>query len=507
MAALNENILSHEIEAGDVGNSSSNIRPLGSSSSITTKRESIAPTDPDVVDWDSPDDPANPLNWTSAKKNLHVILVSLFTLVANLAATMFAPGAQELAEEFHITSTTVESMTVSLYVLGFALGPLVLAPLSELYGRLIIYHVYNIVYFAFTTGCAFSTNVAMFLVFRFICGCAASGPMSIGGGTVADVTLQEKRGKAMALFTMGPILGPVLGPIIGGFVSQYIGWRWTFRIIMILTGTLAIVTIVFMRETNAIILLQRKANRLRRETGNLKLTPKQATKGTPWMLLRRGILRPLKLLFLSPIVFLVSLYTGLMFGLIFLLFTTFPSVFQGIYGFSPGISGLAYLGLGLGMLFGLILFSILSDKLLGHKQGEKPTEPEKRLILMKWFSPVTPLGFFMYGWTAYYHIHWFVPILGTFFIGLGSLFVVIPGQIYLVDSFGVQAAASALAANLFVRSPFGAFLDLAASPLYSKIGLGWGNSVLGFITLGFIPVPWLFYRYGGYLRTRFTVTL
>lgn len=122
---------------------------------------------------------------------------------------MFAPGAKELAEEFHITNSTVEAMTVSLYVLGFALGPLLLAPLSELHGRLIVYYFCNAVYFAFTAGCAFSTNVAMFLVFRLICGCAASGPMSIGGGTVADVTPQEQRGKAMALFAMGPIVGPV----------------------------------------------------------------------------------------------------------------------------------------------------------------------------------------------------------------------------------------------------------------------------------------------------------
>jgi hypothetical protein len=92
-----------------------------------------------------------------------------------------------------------------------------------------------------------------------------------------------------------------------------------------------------------------------------------------------------------------------------------------------------------------------------------------------------------------------------FLIGFGSLFVVIPGQIYLVDAFGAAAAASALAANLLIRSPFGAFLDLAAAPLYDTLGLGWGNSVLGFITLSFMPVPWLFYRYGGALRTRFAV--
>ncbi|KAL6415671.1 putative transporter [Ilyonectria robusta] len=153
------------------------------------------------------------------------------------------------------------------------------------------------------------------------------------------------------------------------------------------------------------------------------------------------------------------------------------------------------------------LFSLAADKLLGQKKDGPVAQPEKRLILMKWFGPITPLGCFLYGWSAYYHTHWIVPILGTFIVGLGSLFVVIPGQIYLVDAFGPEAAASALAANLLIRSPFGAFLTLAASPLYEKLGLGWGNSVLGFICLAFTPVPWLFYRYGETLRTRFPVEL
>lgn len=122
---------------------------------------------------------------------------------------MFAPGAAELVKEFHVTNSTVATFTVSIYLLGFALGPLTIAPLSEQYGRLIVYHSCNTVYLAFTIGCALSTDIAMFLVFRFIAGCAASGPLTIGGGTVADVIPQEKRGKAMAIFGMGPLLGPV----------------------------------------------------------------------------------------------------------------------------------------------------------------------------------------------------------------------------------------------------------------------------------------------------------
>ena len=140
-------------------------------------------------------------------------------LYSNLAATMFAPGAAELVQDFHITDKTVASFTVSIYILGFAFGPLFIAPLSELYGRLILYHICNIIYLGMTIGCALSTNTAMFFVFRFICGCAASAPMTIGGGTVADVIPQDKRGKAMAIFACGPLLGPVSNSAY--FCSRY----------------------------------------------------------------------------------------------------------------------------------------------------------------------------------------------------------------------------------------------------------------------------------------------
>lgn len=127
----------------------------------------------------------------------------------NLAATMFASSASQLVAEFHITNSIIAAMTVSIYVLGFAIGPLILAPLSECYGRQIVCLICNFVYIGFTAGCAFSIDVKMFLVFRFMCGCAASGPMSIGGGVVADLTPPEQRGKAMALIALGPLLGPV----------------------------------------------------------------------------------------------------------------------------------------------------------------------------------------------------------------------------------------------------------------------------------------------------------
>ncbi|KAI0166762.1 major facilitator superfamily domain-containing protein [Hypoxylon sp. FL1284] len=364
------------------------------------ERVEKATHDPNIVGWDGPDDLANPLNWSSLKKGLHVAYVSLFVFYANLAATTFSPAASELIKEFGITSSTVGTFTVSIYVLGYMVGPLFLAPLSELYGRLVLYHICNVGYLAFTLGCAFSNNTAMFLIFRAIAGAAAAGPMSIGGGTIADVTPLEERGKAMAMFIIGPLLGPSIGPIIGGFVSENLGWRWVFRIILILSGSLSLVALAFLQETNQTTLLQWKTERLRKETGSANLTSKLALEITPRELFTRSIIRPIKMIVFSPVT-LLSLYSGMLFGLVFLLFTTFPGVFQSQYGFSPSMAGLAYLGLGIGLLCGLVGFSFLSDKLLGQGRGSTLARPEDRLILMRRFAPITPIGCFVYcdkGW-------------------------------------------------------------------------------------------------------------
>ena len=145
-------------------------------------------------------------------------------------------------KDLDVKTTIVGSLTVSIYVLGFAIGPLLLAPLSELYGRLVIHQSTSIIFFAFTLGCALATNINMFLTFRFIAGCAGSAPMTIGGGTIADVFPQEQRGGVMGMLALGPIIGPVVGPVAGGFIAQEIGWRWTFWIIFILVGSLALLS-------------------------------------------------------------------------------------------------------------------------------------------------------------------------------------------------------------------------------------------------------------------------
>jgi multidrug resistance protein len=147
---------------------------------------------------------------------------------------MFAPGIAGLMKDFHSTNVTLGAFVVSVYLLGFAVGPLVLAPLSELYGRWIVYNVCSILFTIFNMACALSSSESMLIGFRFLAGCVGSSPLTLGGGTIADMIVQEQRGGAMALYALGPLLGPIIGPVAGGYLSEAEGWRWIFWVLTIM---------------------------------------------------------------------------------------------------------------------------------------------------------------------------------------------------------------------------------------------------------------------------------
>lgn len=256
-----------------------------------------------------------------------------------------------------------------------------------------------------------------------------------------------------------------------------------------------------MRETYEPVLLQRYVNNLKKETGNPNLRSKLNPNITHAELIKRSIVRPTRMLFLSPIVFLLSLYMAITYGYLYLLFTTLEIVFTSKYGFSQGSVGLAYLGIGVGSLIGVFIFGAVSDRLLKALQARNngAIKPEFRLPIVIPGSVLLPIGLFWYGWSSDKQIHWIMPIIGTGFVGLGMLCTFMPIQLYLVDAFTIYAA-SALAAATVFRSLLGAFLPLAGPDMYAALGLGWGNSLLGFISCLFIPVTFALYKYGDRIR-------
>ncbi|EAS30292.3 multidrug resistance protein [Coccidioides immitis RS] len=464
--------------------------------------------DPNIVDWDGPDDPQNPLNWKIKKKVMIVSSIAIITFITPLGSSMFAPGVADVMREFQSHSPELASFVVSVYLLGYAFGPLILAPMSELYGRSPVYHVCNVFFVVFNVACAVANSLDSLIVFRFFAGVAGSAPLTIGAGSMADMIRQEKRGAAMAAWALGPLLGPVIGPIAGGYLTEAKGWRWTFWVLAIVSGAITINTFIFMRESYHPILLARKTKRLIKETGNQNLRSALDRGIEPKQLILQSIIRPTKMLFCSPIVFLLSLYVAVVYGYLYLLFTTISSVFHDQYNFSQGNVGLAFLGIGIGSVGGLGFISIVSDRLLkklSAKSGEM--KPEYRLPPLIPGGLFIPVGLFWYGWTAEYGVHYIVPIIGTFFVGVGMIVTMMATSTYLVDAYTIHAA-SAMAANTLLRSVIGAVLPLGGLRMYETLGLGWGNSLLAFIALALVPLPVIFFRYGERIRTskRFQMT-
>lgn len=260
-----------------------------------------------------------------------------------------------------------------------------------------------------------------------------------------------------------------------------------------------------MRETSALTILKTKAARLRKETGNKNLRAAGDKQIPMQRVVAHALTRPMRFLFLSPVVALTALYIALNFGVTMLLFATFPTVFENTYHWSVSVSGLSYVGVGVGCAIGVFLYAKFSDRLVRTKDGVY--RAERRLIMLMFVSPLFPVGLFIYGWATEYRVHWVVPIIGTAIGGPGAVIISSSLQTYIIDVFGPQAAASALAAITLLRNLMGAFLPLAAPSLYSHLHLGWGNSVLAFITLALVPLPFWFYSHGEWLRTRFPVKI
>ena len=407
----------------------------------------------------------------------------------NLATLTCAPAAPLILKDLSSSNQIDETLLVSIWEFGEAFGPLLIAPLSEMYGRAPLYHGANVLFCIFSVVSAVSSNMDMLIVFRFFNGIAVASVV-LNPSIIGDMFITEQRGSAMSILTLAPLLGPVLGPVTGGYISKSIGWRWLFWLAAILAAAIEFGFAFFFRETYKVQILRRKAKVLRRETDDPSLRSEYDMNFTMKTFLTSSIIRPARMLILSPIIFLLSFYVAVVFAYTYILFTTMTEVFEDRYGFSTGSASLTFLGLGVGFFIGMFGCRASLDRYVTRRKSRGGMKPEHRLPPMVFGGLLVPVSLFWYGWTVEGHIHWIVPIIATAILGIAVIFTLIPAFSYLVDAFGIHAA-SALAANITLRSLTGAFLPLVAPPLYHRLGPGWGNSLLGFIALAFMPVPTL----------------
>ncbi|KAF1348048.1 MFS multidrug transporter-like protein [Delphinella strobiligena] len=292
---------------------------------------------PYIVTWIEKD-PGNPLQWSNGFRWWICAINVLVTLAVALNSSAFSGSLRELIIQFEV-STEIITLGISLFVLGFAVGPLVWAPLSELYGRQIIFAISYGGFTIFNIGAANAHSIEALLVMRFFAGAFGSSPFTNSGGAIADVFAAKERGLAMAFFALCPSLGPALGPVVGGFLSENQGWRWVQGLMAILSGTLWLLGMAANPETYAPVLPHRRAAKLSKMTGKVYKTRQDISNGqiTVAQIFRTSLSRPLILLFMEPIVLLLSLYMAIIYGTLYLFFGAYPIVYQAHRGWSEGL--------------------------------------------------------------------------------------------------------------------------------------------------------------------------
>ncbi|KAL2819240.1 major facilitator superfamily domain-containing protein [Aspergillus granulosus] len=460
------------------------------------------PKDPNLVEWDGPDDPENPMNMPHWRKWLITMSMSSMTMWLTFASSVFSTATRVTAQQFNV-STEVMTLATSLVVFGFAMGPLMWSPLSELYGRKYPLFTGYALFAIFQIPVAVAQNVETILVCRFLMGLLGCSPLAVVGGAMADFWDPVDRAVAIALFSAATFVGPVLGPIVGGFLTDsYLGWRWTAWITLIASGSFGTIAWFIVPETYHPVLLQRRAARLRRETGNEALYAfLDNHKPTLSEIVSKYLFRPIQMLFLEPILILITIYLALVYGILYLFFEAYPISFQEVRGWTNGgVAGLPFLGIMIGVFCGVALIIWQTKTRFARKLAKHGrVVPEERLVPMMIASVLLPAGLFWFGWTSNKNIHWAPQVIAGIPIGMGILVIFMQGLNYIIDVY-LMFANSAIAANTLIRSTLGGAFPLFAVQMYQKLGVDWASSLLGFLTVAMIPIPILFFIYGKKIR-------
>ncbi|KAH8886950.1 MFS general substrate transporter [Thozetella sp. PMI_491] len=482
----------------------------------------VAPQTQDAVAAVKKDDPYlvafadtdsdNPLNWPTGRKWAVTDVLSATGFNRIMVSTIMAPALNLISQELNMSSTE-SVMALSIYLLAAAFGPLVIGPLSEVYGRKRILHASNLWFLVWNIACGFATTKELLIAGRFLAGFGASAIYALAGGVLGDMWRPEQRGRSLGIYLLIPVLGAAVGPIIGGFMAARTTWRWMFWATSIFQAVMILVSFTTFRETYAPYILQRRAEQLRCETGDERyqtaldrLQAAHPGSATVAAILTKALTRPLRLLAFHPIIQVSAIISAFDYGLLYIVLSSFAEVWTKKYGESTEMSGLHYLAIAIGEMAGSQLGGKVMDYMYARLRAKSPNggeiAPESRIPLSFPMATIGFLGLFIYGWSAEYRVHWAVVDLGIFINMFGLQMVGMPLQAYVMDTYA-EHASSALAASQFLRSLAAFLFPLFAPTMYDALGYGWGNTTLAFAGLLIaVPAPLFLWKFGSKLRAR-----
>lgn len=462
--------------------------------------------EPYMVAFDSPQDPTIPQNWSSGRKLRSAIPACISAFSITMGSAIWAQSTPQLMHIYKV-GYTVAALGTSLFVLGFAAGPVLFGPLSEAYGRKPVMVVTSFIYMCLSFAYSSAKDLHTIMICRFFAGFFGSSSLVVSPAILTDFYSAEMRGIAITIFCTLLFGGPMFGPFIGGFTvaNEHLGWRWTGYFCGIVAAVGLILVVFFSEESHHAIVLKEKAEVLRRRTGNWGIyAPHEEIKLSLKEVFEVCILRPVIMLFTEPILLLVSIYNAFVYAILYMFLTVVPLVFAGRYHFKAGVAELPYIGMFIGVVIGGVstFFIELKYKRANEKKGIKPT-PEQKLLPMIIGGPFFSAGLFWVGWSGAYaeSVHWIVPSIGLGCLGIGLIMVFLPCFTYIIDCY-LLFAASALAGNTLLRSGLAAAFPLFSRQMFLNMKIQWAATLLGCFAALMIPVPILFYKYGRMLRQR-----
>ncbi|PYH90762.1 MFS general substrate transporter [Aspergillus ellipticus CBS 707.79] len=400
-----------------------------------------------VVTWDGENDPENPRNWSRPRK-------LVFTLVASLM--IFAVVGAELG-----ASSEVTDLTVTLFVAGFATGPLFLGPFSEVKGNTtpLAVAVAGAAMFQIPLGLA--KNVQTVLVSRFLAGAIGSGVLAVGSGMFSKIFGPVSRAVAVGVSATLMSLGSALGPIVGSFTVGYAGWRWIPWITLILCVV---------------------AERLRKQTGNPRLHAPLEDEGVDFSaLVHHHLVKPLRMITQEPILIIMTVYLTVVYGTFYLAYDMFTYASE-LRGWASTIATLPFIAVYLGQTVAVTIWTVFNRGPFRRRLKEKGyCAPEDRL-------PPMTIGAFI-----------LPPRYSAFWVGLGLQLIFISGIVYIVDVYNT-CPNSAISIHVVIRSLVFSTFALYCTPIYDALGVEWTSTILGGVALVLLPSPLIIRRCGVAIR-------
>ncbi|TIC96821.1 putative transporter [Colletotrichum higginsianum] len=406
-------------------------------------------------------EPFDPILWSSRKKWTHVLVVTFITCVTPLASAVYTPALDQVVGDFNIEDNlTLANLTVSAYVLGFSAGPLLLAPLSETFGKKPVYQACNVLLLLCNLACMVAPSAEWLIIFRFVAGCAGASPITQGIGTATDIMTKEKRARAMSVMAFGSVCSPSIGSALGGVIAQAWGWRSCFGFLVLMGSISTFLTHQFMCETYLPVLRRKHAvwSGVGDVNGEISDEKTVALKQPLSSLLYKAAIRPFSLVF-EPSILPAIAVTSFFYGLQVWLYIDVPMTYKAVYSFTTTQAGLAFAGMGAGMFAGLIIFGFLTDVIAKRLARNGERLPEHRLPLLSGAAILVVIGLIIYNAAARPEVSYLLPLVGNFLIGSGLFAITMASAVYITD-LSPQHAVSSSASLALLRYPSGALFPL-----------------------------------------------